>query len=72
MQQLLTVEIDQISIEERMQLVEDLWNSILASPESLPIPDEQEQLLDKRLKQYHQNPNEGSSWQAVKERLSQS
>ncbi|MGC1306133.1 MAG: addiction module protein [Phormidesmis sp.] len=69
MQPLLTVEIDQISITERMQLVEALWDSILASPESLPVTDVQKQLLDKRLEQHHRNPNEGSSWQAVKERL---
>lgn len=69
MQPLLTVDIEEISIADRMQLVDALWESILASPESLPVTDAQKQLLDKRLEQHQQNPNDGSSWQTVKERL---
>ena len=69
MQSLLNVEINQISIAERIQLAEDLWNSILSSPESLPVTDNQKQELDYRLEAYRQEPESGDSWQVVKERL---
>lgn len=69
MQPLLTVDIKQISIAERIQLAEDLWDSILADPESLPVTDVQKQVLDTRLKKHYQEPNTGSTWQSVKNRF---
>ncbi|MEO0396170.1 MAG: addiction module protein [Cyanobacteria bacterium P01_A01_bin.137] len=69
MQPLLNVEISQIGIAERIQLAEDLWDSILLSPESLPVTDNQKQELDDRMREYHQEPESGSSWQVIKERL---
>ncbi len=69
MQPLLTVDIAQISVAERIQLAEDLWDSILENPEMLPVTDAQQQELDARLQQYRQKPEAESSWQSVKERL---
>ena len=70
MHPLLNIEINQIGIAERIQLAEDLWDSILSNPESLPVTDSQKQELDYRMESYRQAPETGSSWQAVKERLS--
>lgn len=69
MQPLLTVDIEQISIAERIQLAEDLWDSILADPESLSVTDVQKQVLDTRLEKHHQEPDTGSTWQSVKNRF---
>ncbi|WP_017325581.1 addiction module protein [Synechococcus sp. PCC 7336] len=69
-QPLLNVDIDQISIAERIQLAEDLWDSILSTPEAVTVTEPQQQELDRRLGQYSQTPEAGSSWQVVKERLS--
>ena len=69
MQPLLNIDINQMSIAERIQLAEDIWDSILTTTETLPINEAQQQELDNRLKQYDQKPDEGSSWQAIKERL---
>lgn len=61
----------QLSIAERLQLVEDLWDSIAqeADADTLPLTDEEKALLDKRLADYERNPEEGSSWEEVKARL---
>ena len=69
MQPLLNIDIDQMSIAERIQLAEDLWDSILSTPEALPVTEPQQQELDHRLEQYHQTPEDGSSWQNIRERL---
>lgn len=69
MQSLLNVDIAQMSIAERIQLAEDLWDSILTNPEAIPVTEPQQQELDYRLEQHSQNPEAGSTWQAVKERL---
>ena len=67
MRSLLTVDIEQISIDERIQLAEELWDSILANPEKLPMTEAQKQELDNRLKNHQQTGTEGLSWEAVKE-----
>ena len=66
---LLRVEISQLSIAERIQLAEDLWESILERQDELPLTDAQKQELDRRLENYQQNPASGSTWQEVKQRL---
>ncbi len=72
MQPLLNVDINQMSIAERIQLAEDLWDSIHAnSDKSLPITKAQQKELDNRLEQYNQTPDEGASWQSIKERFNQ-
>jgi putative addiction module component (TIGR02574 family) len=67
---LLKVEISQLSIAERIQLAEDLWDSILEQPDELPLTDAQKQELDRRLESYQQDPTIGSTWEEVKQRLS--
>ena len=65
----LKVEISQLSIAERIQLAEDLWDSILEQPSELPLTDAQQQELDRRLERYQQDPTFGSIWEDVKQRL---
>jgi putative addiction module component (TIGR02574 family) len=69
---LLKVEISQLSIAERIQLAEDLWDSILGNQEELLLTDAQEQELDRRLERYQNNPTAGSTWEEIKQRLGSS
>ncbi|MCP5417572.1 MAG: addiction module protein [Chromatiaceae bacterium] len=59
-------DIAEMPIEQRIQLVEDIWDSIAELPDSVEIPKWHKQELEKRLKAYHDNPNEGSPWSEVK------
>jgi len=61
-----------LSIAERIQLAEDIWDSIASAPESVPVTDEQRQELDRRLQAYAQNPEEGVSWDELKEKVRKS
>jgi len=58
-----------LSVPERIQLVEDIWDSIAEIPEAVPLTDEEKVELDRRLDLYHQNPDEGSPWGMVRERI---
>lgn len=58
-----------LSVPERIQLVEDIWDSIAEIPEEVGLSDEQKAELDRRLDAYHQNPDEGSPWEIVRERI---
>jgi putative addiction module component (TIGR02574 family) len=65
-------EILQLSVAERIQIVEDIWDSISESSESLVLPDVEKEELDKRLADYNQNPSEGIEWETLKRNLSES
>jgi putative addiction module component (TIGR02574 family) len=58
-----------LSLPEKLQLVEDLWDHIAQSPEALPVPDWQKQELDKRKTSYEANPSSGVSWSEAKNRI---
>ena len=66
---LLKFDISELSIAERIQLAEDLWDSILEQQEQLPLSPAQQQELDRRLENYEKNPTTGSSWEEVKKRF---
>jgi len=57
------------SVPQRLQLVEDLWDSITAVPGSVPVPEWQKEELDRREAEYLQNPANVLSWEQVKERM---
>ena len=48
-----------LPIVEKIQLVEDLWDSIAADQASLPLTAEQRSELDKRLDSYESDGIEG-------------
>ena len=62
-------EILELSVAERIQIVEDIWDSIAAVPEAVPLSEDQKEELDRRLEAYHLNPDAGSPWIEVRERI---
>ena len=49
----------ELPLEERIKLVEDLWDSIAADQQSLPLTPEQRAELDRRLDAYEADKNRG-------------
>jgi len=62
----------QMSVAERIQLAEDIWDSIAAVPEALPLTNAERQELDRRLEAYAQNPDEGIPWNELREKVRRS
>ena len=58
-----------LSLSERIQLVEDIWDSIAEVPEAVTLTDDQKRELDNRLDAYRRNPGEGSPWETVRDRI---
>ncbi len=56
-----------LSVNERLQLAEDLWDSI--DDEQIPIPDWHREELDRRLAAYQADPESGIQWEELRERL---
>ncbi|MGH8475010.1 MAG: addiction module protein [Methylococcales bacterium] len=60
--------LSKLSIEERITLVEDLWDSIASDQKVVPITDEQKAELDRRLDAYEFDGNRGRlATEAIKE-----
>jgi len=73
-----TFDFSHLTPAERIDLAEELWDSL--TPEELdaefPLTDEQRTELDRRLADFEQNPGSGVPWEQVRaeidERLQQS
>jgi putative addiction module component (TIGR02574 family) len=61
--------IDQLSVTERILLMEEIWDSIAESPDQVPLTDAQKTELDTRLAEYQADPSVGATWEEVKARL---
>ena len=59
----------QMSVAERILLVEEIWDSIAAEAERLPLTDAQKEDLQRRVAAYEAKANAGSRWEAVKDVL---
>ena len=63
------LKIKDLSIEERIVLVEEIWDSIAVEEEMPELTEEQKAELDRRLESYRKNPDESVTWESVKSRL---
>jgi putative addiction module component (TIGR02574 family) len=59
----------ELSVSERIKLVEDIWDSIAEVPQSVSLTTAQREELDRRLEDYKAHPDDGSPWETVKSRI---
>jgi putative addiction module component (TIGR02574 family) len=59
----------ELTLSEKLQLLEDLWDSIALNPDQIPVLDWQKEELARRKAAYVQNPGSGSSWDEAKARI---
>ena len=59
-----------LSVAERIQLAEDIWDSIAAeSPESMGLTPDQLQAIQIRLEEHNQDPASAVPWDQVRAEL---
>ena len=56
----------QLGRAERLQLVEDLWDSIVQEDADLPVSDWKRDELRRRKERYLEHPGSGRTWDEVK------
>ena len=61
--------IRELSIEERILLAQDIWDSIVAEEESLTLTEFERQELDSRMETYDVALERGITWEAFKKRV---
>ena len=63
------MEIQSLTVSERIILAEALWDSVVAEGSEIELTEPQKQELDRRLKSFELDEDRGASWAAVKARI---
>ena len=62
-------EILSLPMEERLELAETIWDSLEQSAKQPALPEWQRRLLDERIAADDNDPDAGSPWEEVKQRI---
>lgn len=60
--------IDRMGVNERLQLIQEIWDGLEAETDVIPITEVQKQELDRRLAALDANPGAAVPWEKVEER----
>jgi putative addiction module component (TIGR02574 family) len=58
-----------LTVAERIQLAQDLWDSVADAPEMLELTDAQRAELDRRLAEHRANPDDAIPWEDLRKEL---
>lgn len=61
--------ISDLSPEERLRLIEELWDSLSDEPENVPLTNAQREELDRRLDDLEHSGPEGIPWDQVLQQI---
>ena len=59
----------ELSIPERIELLQRLWDELATEPDSIELTDAQRTELERRLEDHRQNPGDGISWESLRTSL---
>lgn len=62
----LTKQAKNLSISERIRLVEEIWDTIAEENEAFELTEAQKRELDRRLASTRSNPGQGRTWDEIK------
>ena len=58
--------IDHMSVDDRISLVQEIWDSIAVEAGLLPLSDAEINVMEQRLVEDDANQNEVTAWEAIK------
>jgi putative addiction module component (TIGR02574 family) len=61
--------IDKLSDEEKLGLVEEIWESMEEPVKGIPLTETQKQELDRRVAHYEAHPESALTWDELKQRV---
>ena len=65
----IAADIAALPLQDRIRLVEDIWDAIAAAPETLAVPEWHKQVLSDRLAAHRENPGQGVPWSEARRRI---
>jgi putative addiction module component (TIGR02574 family) len=64
-----TADIRAMSVEQRLDLIERVWDTLVDRPGEIPIPDWHQAELERRLRELRENPEAGATLGEVEARI---
>lgn len=64
-----SIDIASLSFEERLRLLDELWESLARTPETVPLTEAQREELDRRLNEVDREGPVGIPWDEVLGRI---
>ena len=61
-----TFDIDQLTADERFELIERLWDSLRKRPAAFPMSAEESQLVEARRSDHRRDPSTAIPWEEVR------
>jgi putative addiction module component (TIGR02574 family) len=58
-----------LSVSEKLQLLEDLWDDIASDPATVPVYEWQKEELNRRKQSLLRNPCSALSWEEIQRRI---
>ena len=58
-----------LGVDERLRLVELLWDSLIAHPESIAVTAAQREVIEERLAEHESDPEDVIAWSELKAQL---
>lgn len=62
-------QIGSLTAEEKLQLVEDIWDSIGTTPDALPVTEAEKKLLDERMQAHLESPDAAMTLEEFRRQL---
>jgi putative addiction module component (TIGR02574 family) len=69
MNNLLSEQIMPLTVAERLQLIEEIWNSISNDESEIALTSAQQEEIERRLASYTDIKNQSKSWQEIKQKF---
>ena len=57
---------DGLTVDERIDVVQSLWDRIAVTPEQVPVPEWHRRIIRERLESYRADPTAGRPWVDVR------
>ena len=68
MEKSLIEELSQLNKNEKLLLVEALWDSIASDPDEVEVPDHHKSIIEDRLKTLEEDKQKGASWNKIRQK----
>jgi putative addiction module component (TIGR02574 family) len=64
-----TLSLDQMTIKEKLQIMEELWRDLCSNQDQVPVPQWHKNLLDNREEAFRNGQANLLDWETVKKRI---
>jgi putative addiction module component (TIGR02574 family) len=63
------IDLAQLSVSQRLALIQAVWDSLRARPDALPVNDEERALIAARREEHRRDPGGAIPWEQVRAEL---